>query len=93
MKIRNNSEKVIGVSGMVLMPGDSGPVRPEVIEAPGVKVLIDKGYLAVEEEPKAKAPKAKKPEVVEKEESANSEVQEEKPQVEKPKRTRTTAKK
>lgn len=60
MKVKNISEKVIGVGEKILMPGDEMDYRGEI--APGIKVLVDLKYLSIEE---SKEAPNKEPETVE----------------------------
>jgi len=80
MKIRNNSNKVIGIGSVTLMPDDEREFSRDICELPSVKALVGKGFLAIEgdsvkvEEPKDD-PKAEEP----KEEPKAEEAVEEKP--------------
>lgn len=59
MKVKNISEKVIGVAEKVLMPGDEMEYKEKEI-APGLRVLADLKYISIEEVKAAakKEPKA-----------------------------------
>lgn len=49
MKITNISSKVIGIGKTVLMPDASAEIDDKVAKTPGVKSLVDKGFLKTEE--------------------------------------------
>ena len=58
MKIRNTSNKVIGVSnGVFLLPDSTATVSDALAENVTIKVLIERGMLCVVEEPKKEEPK------------------------------------
>ena len=93
MKIRNTSNKVIGVSnGVFLLPDTTATVSDALAENITIKVLIERGMLAVVEGPVKEEPKAepKAEPVVEPKEEPVEEPAEETPveNEEKPKRTR-----
>lgn len=101
MKIRNTSNKVIGVSnGVFLLPDTTATVNDNLADNVTIKVLIERGMLAIVEGPKPvdetkpapeAAPKSEPEEepMVEVAEEAADEPVENEPQVEeKPKRTR-----
>lgn len=55
MKIRNNSNKVIGINGVVLMPDNEVAFADEVAGLPSVKAIERQGYIAIiKDAPKAK---------------------------------------
>ena len=63
MKITNNSVKIIGVNGLIVLPGQEVEVSKEVVANSAVKALVDMGFLIAKggEETKdtAKSPKSK----------------------------------
>ena len=58
MKIKNISDKIIGVENIVLMPDDSSEFDSKVAEIPTVKKFISMKWLEVSEEPATKEVKA-----------------------------------
>ena len=94
MKIRNTSNKVIGVSnGIFLLPDTTADVSDALAENITIKVLIERGMLCVVEEPKAEPKVEKEPSVpVETEEAPveNTEAEPEKPRRTRKKKTEVT---
>lgn len=88
MKIRNNSNKVIGINNAYLLPDQEGEF-PDVCEGlPGIQALVKNGMITVtKEQKKPYVPVEIKVEKEEPEEEPKEEPQEEEPVV-KPKRTR-----
>lgn len=89
MKIKNTGEKIVGVGGDILMPGEEKSYPNQIANTPGVKVLVSLGYLSMEEDAPKKS--TKKTEVVEtkvdESEVQNAESAEEKP-VKRPRSTK-----
>ena len=91
MKIRNNSNKVIGVDNKYILPDQEGVFGDELKELPGIKALVKNGMLTITEDEK---PVEKPVELAVEAEEVPEEPKEEVPEepkeevVEKPKRTR-----
>ena len=90
MKIRNTSNKVIGVSnGVYLLPDTTVTVNDNLADNVTIKVLVERGMLSIVEEPKKAEKKEKKPEYVPVEiEVVEEPAPEAEAEPEKPKRTR-----
>jgi len=97
MKIRNISNKVIGVNNVQLMPDDERRFSKEVASVPGVKILENLGYIKIiadEEKPVEKAEKKVEKKAEKKVEAKVEEVKtEEEPKAEEAPKKKTTKKK